>query len=57
MDERCDKMLYDKENIQGEFTEYEGGLIKLENEKLMNYIATMRAEKKKKSFWNKIFSK
>ena len=28
-----------------------------ENQKLMNYISSVREEQKKKSFWNKLFYK
>jgi len=31
--------------------------IQSENQRLMNYITVMREEKKKKSFWNKLFYK
>ncbi|MCT4619674.1 MAG: hypothetical protein N4A62_09845 [Marinisporobacter sp.] len=45
------------EGFNEEFDEKQKEQSQSENQKLMNYISIMREEKKKKSFWSKVFYK
>ncbi|MBF8982811.1 hypothetical protein IZY60_04605 [Lutibacter sp. B2] len=58
MDQEHTKTLDQKiESLKNEFIEKQKEQLQSENQKLMNYITVIREDKKKKSFWNKLFYK
>ncbi|MCT4605226.1 MAG: hypothetical protein N4A64_03830 [Marinisporobacter sp.] len=58
MSEKYEKKLEQEfEGMHDEFSEKQKEQVQSENQKLMSYISVMREEKKKKSFWSKVFYK